>query len=122
MNGDILRITGEGTRFLPSVATVNLNAVARGPDTMVAVGDDGVILLSRSGDAMPPGYDQWAEEQGLSGWLDDPVGDPNFDGVTNLGTYFHGIPALGPTTSPDQLPLPTAEPDGSFVFRSREFV
>ena len=88
-----------------------MNAVAYCDGRVVAVGDDGVILLSKSGSDITGGFYRWAQEQGLDPAQIEPDTDPNAAGASYLEAYFFGLSpqALNGHQSRDKLPAITDE-------------
>ncbi len=107
-DGAIVRLTPGGTAYIPRSPTgLDLHAIASSDDRLVAAGDSGVILLSKTGAEARAGYESWmAEEVGTVGTVD---ADNNSDGIPNLIAYLHGIPAGSSPSLADRQSLPAME-------------
>ena len=89
--------------------------VAFGGGRLVAVGDQGIIFLSKPGDIDDKGYLSWADLQGLP-LASNPEEDSNSDGVSNLSSYFFGINPIGTSTEDSRGRVPVISNELEFTF------
>ncbi len=91
-----------------------LNAAASAGTRLVAVGEDGIILLSRSGDEVSGGFEHWMAGQGatVSGFRFND--DWDGDGVANIMEYLHGFSSSrsNSANTPSRLPQLISTEDG----------
>ena len=76
----------------------------------MAVGDGGLILLSKSGNEVPFGYDRWSANQAASDNPLEPDGDIDQDGVKNMVEYLFGFSSS--RNDSNRLPRIVTSPDG----------
>lgn len=90
--GQIKRIRPDGSVIEEeNQSDLELHSIAGSSAALVAVGDDGIILLSKSGAELFDPYHQWIFEQGASGADYLPYEDLDRDGVDNLMEFLHGF-------------------------------
>lgn len=116
INSDIIVVGSSGKigRLRPDQSFISersgthlaLYSVASSGTRMVAVGEDGVILLSKPS-STKASYEQWIDDQGADGNEATANHDPNADGIENLVAYAFGLPATDTTVGNDRLGLPT---------------
>lgn len=116
INSDIVVVGSSGKigRLRPDESFISersgthlaLYSVASSGTRMVAVGEDGVILLSKPS-STKASYEQWIDDQGADGNEATANHDPNADGIENLVAYAFGLPATDTTVGNDRLGLPS---------------
>jgi len=113
--GKINRLTPSGGVVAENSGTVlSLRAAASSGSRLVAVGDSGLILVSKTEETTYPRYENWAARQGVtSNWM-APDGDIDSDGVKNIVEYLHGLSssAANPANETGVLPA-IMSPDGA---------
>ena len=103
----------------------SLYSIAGDDEQLVAVGYEGIIMVSDGLGESTADYETWIANQGDTDGLSAPLQDANDDGISNLLAYIHGIPAVGTLSPADRLALPSAsfnpsEGEASFSFELRE--
>ena len=119
-DGLVTRELSDGTNHPEDSGTLkDFTSVASSSDRLVAVGEDGVILLSKSGNEVPFGFDRWIAEQGAVVGSLEFDGDWDGDGVSNGMEYLHGFSSSLEDSTNDVGRLPgidLGEGDPRFVF------
>ncbi|MGI9243451.1 MAG: hypothetical protein ACR2RV_21810, partial [Verrucomicrobiales bacterium] len=118
--GTIASISGGAVLPQQSPVSSDLNAIAGGNDRLVAVGDDGVILLSRGGAEVTGGFHRWADDQGLDPTQIDPDTEPASDGLSYLDAYYFALSPHALDRIHDRANLPFITSNLGVTFRAND--
>ncbi len=113
--GRVFRASADGTTWANIGSTAlspsDASSVAGDDELLVAVGADGLIVVSDGSGEGTSDYHAWMAAQGAATATGAPLQDANSDGISNLIAYIHGIPATGSLTFTQRAALPAVSLD-----------